>query len=244
MFQNFSPIFSDWVHTSSATFGTIVLKQHGPSFLSRFARKAILALDRALRRRYRIREFSANDACLLRIAPGVARKHIRLHDGTEIAPGEPILTLHFWNEHIPLYGEGRSGFAWAVQFRRMLDRSLTLLAAEMERDPQLGAARAVLAETAFVTRGRRAKLIRVALQFGFSAPIPPHGGLIEAHRDLLRDLLLIALGFAFNPKSLCGKPLRRERYELWLSRHALQTRLAEREGDWRQTCRPKSPEVV
>ncbi|MBX5455107.1 MAG: hypothetical protein K6U10_14380 [Acidobacteriia bacterium] len=244
MFQNFNPIFSDWVHTSSATFGTIVLKQHGPSFLSRFARRAILALDRALRCHYRIREFSANGACLLRIAPGVARKHVRLGDGTEIAPGDPILTLHFWNEHIPLYGEGRSGFAWAVQFRQMLDRSLTLLAAEMERNPELGAVRAVLAETAFVTRGRKAKLIRVALQFGFSAPVDPRGRFMEANRDLFRDILLFALGFAFNPQSLWGKPLRRERYELWLSRRALQARLTATEEGRQQTCRPKSTEVV
>lgn len=183
-------------------------------------RRTILGLDRWLQRYYGVGAFTDDPACLLRVAPGRAATTVRLVVDTRLAAGDPILELHLWNEQLPRR-RGGDRLGWAVRFRTMLEHSLRLLATEIATDPALADIRALRADTAFVTRGRGRRLARIAKLYGFAAPTGDADSTVRLHRHLGEDLLVWAIALACNPLSLRGKPLRRERHELWISRDEL-----------------------
>lgn len=79
----------------------------------------IAPLDNLLRSYYAISEFSDDPHCILRIGRGVASDRILLMDGTAIEDGEPIGTLHLWNEHLPKYNLAAGpNLTWAAEIRR------------------------------------------------------------------------------------------------------------------------------
>lgn len=68
-----------------------------------FWNEIIALIDNLLRSYYAIYEFTDDPNCILRIGRDVATEGIRLSDGTEIKVGDPIGTLHLWNEQLPGY---------------------------------------------------------------------------------------------------------------------------------------------
>ena len=60
----------------------------------------IYRLDALLRHFYRIREFTDDPNCLLRLAMKPASTPLSLSDGTMIMPGDPVGELHLWNDHL------------------------------------------------------------------------------------------------------------------------------------------------
>ncbi len=68
---------------------------------SAWLERAVFSLDRVLRWRLGIYEYSASRHCMFRINRARAEQSWRLPDGTTIRAGDRILELHLWNEHIP-----------------------------------------------------------------------------------------------------------------------------------------------
>lgn len=93
-------------------------------------RRSIFGLDAYLRRQYGIIEFTARTDCILRVAPAVAPRALTLSDGTSIRPGDPLLDLHLWNEHVPAIPPGGVTLRWATAAARCARNSLRTLAAE------------------------------------------------------------------------------------------------------------------
>ena len=60
-------------------------------FLHGSVDRAVLALDRSLRKAKGIFEFSDDEQCILRIAVIASEARILLPDGTELRPEEPVL---------------------------------------------------------------------------------------------------------------------------------------------------------
>lgn len=179
--------------------------------------RAVLAVDRSLRRANGIFEFCEDDDCILRIAVIPAESRIRLPGGTEVLPEDPIIDLHFWNEHLLTLDRVRSSLGWGGGFRTRLRSSLRQLAGYVESHPELRGVKACRAKAAFF-RDRR--LRRAAYQHGFVAAVPE--GTVARHvHEFLEVFLLYGLTWVFNPGALHGRTRLPQRCHLWMSRQEL-----------------------
>jgi len=75
-------------------------------------RSAIRSLDAFLQRIEGIREYSTDARCIFRIAPGHAATGLSCPQaGLNLRPGDRILDLHLWNEHVPRIAPSGPDFA-------------------------------------------------------------------------------------------------------------------------------------
>lgn len=187
-------------------------------------RAAVFAVDRLLRRWYGVREFSPARDNLLRISTGTAGQRVVLGDGTEVAPGDPVIDLHLWNERIPALGSFPTGLGWGSRARRRIERSLMELAAHVEADPAVATCMVCRAEAVFLTGLRPSACLRIAERLGFDTAIAP--------RPAGPGHTLLAIGFAWACHP--GAPMRRRRrvvrYTFWMSRRTLRARYLRHPG--------------
>ena len=64
----------------------------------------VYGIDRFLRRRQGIYEYTTHAQCLFRIERSRAEHGFKLADGAQVRAGDRLLKLHLWNEHIPAMG--------------------------------------------------------------------------------------------------------------------------------------------
>ncbi len=112
-------------------------RKGSPDLLSRL----VFAIDRYMRRRLHIWEFSDDPDCILRVGLVRSRWEVTLNDGTVVRRGETIGMIHAWNERVPPIPSTGADMAWARELRRRLVRSLQLLAQATREDPRLQAVR-------------------------------------------------------------------------------------------------------
>lgn len=179
--------------------------------------RAVLAVDRSLRRAKGIFEFCEAEECILRIAIIASEAHILLPDGTEIHPQDPIIDLHFWNEHLLRLGEVRSSLAWGGAFRARLRTSMRLLAEYLDENPDLAEVKACRARTAFL---RDRSVRRIAYRLGFVEALPEESLSDHVH-EFLETFLIYGLTWVFNPQALPEKACLPQRLSLWISREEL-----------------------
>lgn len=175
------------------------------------------SLDTVLRSFYGIYEFTDDPGCVLRIGLSFAREPVTLMNGTAIEIGDPIGSLHFWNEHLPRYSGFGPELCWAAEMRRRLSRSLTALAEHVERDPDWRAVHAFRGYAAFSSRIGILQLYRVTRRLGFEW-VP--GGSSTA-RALAGSITGYGLTRVHNPAALPHQPFFRRTHEVWISRAAL-----------------------
>lgn len=192
-------------------------------------RGAILLLDTLLRRRQGIYEFSQDPHCVLRITRRQSHEEQVLSDGTVVHVGDPIVELHFWNEHIPRMPAAGPDLTWGLQFYRRLHRSLRDLAGYVSHAPELAGVVAVHGESSFTSEIGWEQYAGALSKLGFDfEPVPPPANLWERIARFSEHLHVWALVWAFNPGSLKGKRLlAAERGEIWISRASLLERYAE-----------------
>lgn len=189
--------------------------------------RAVLAIDRSLRRAKGIFEFSDDDDCILRIAVIPSETRILLPDGTELRPEDPIVDLHLWNERVPNLGHG--GLAWGAAFRTCMRASMTLLAEYLRSEPDLKEVKACRARVAFL-RDRRVQ--RAARHLGFVSAVPDQSLPDHVH-EFLEVFLIYGLTWVFNPDALPHKACLPQRSYLWMSRKELFRRYGSRAGKQR-----------
>jgi len=183
----------------------------------------IAQLDNLLRSYYAISEFSDDPYCILRIGRGVASDRILLIDGTAIEEGDPIGTLHLWNEQLPRYNPATGPeLAWAAEIRRRLVESLQRLARHVAKDPLWRDVRAFRGEVAFSSSLGVLQLNRVARRHGFECIAR---GLSNGRplRDLSNCIYAYGLARVFNPGAASRQRFFRRYDELWISRYKLLT---------------------
>lgn len=187
------------------------------------------SVDAILRAYHGIREFTDDPDCVFRLGMAAARRAVTLADGTRIDAGEPIGSLHLWNEHLPPYKHGGPDLAWAAEMRKQADRSLRLLADWIERNPEWQDIRAFRGDAMLSRRLGDRQIRRIAERYGFERVAAPMSLRDQLH--LIGDCLNTwALTRAFNPAALQRQGFLRYRSELWISRRAL----LERYGRQRQ----------
>ncbi len=110
-------------------------------------------LDRWLRRRQGVFEYSSTRECLFRTQRTDAAHYCCLEDGSTIHPGAAILTLHVWNDHVPAIGADGPTIGWARRFAGALDFSLGELARFLRERPDFSGIAGIRIEMGMGMRG-------------------------------------------------------------------------------------------
>jgi hypothetical protein len=184
--------------------------------------QAVFGLDRWLRRRQGVYEYTADPACLFRINQGEAEQTLTLADGTHLRPGDPILNLHLWNEHMLAMPAQGPTIGWARQTHRAVDCSLRELVRWLVQQPDLDEIAALRADMRIGTADQTQQLVRITARYGFeSAAIRVETGSL---RQLGENILMCLLVLAANPAAIRTDVLWRDHALVYLSRAALERR--------------------
>lgn len=106
-------------------------------------------IDDLMQKKLDIVEFCQDPNCVFRVSLDVAHARFELPD-TVIQQGDPIVSLHFWNEQLPSGREYGHNLRWAQQLRRQVFYSHRLLADELDRNPAWRDVRGFLIRTALL----------------------------------------------------------------------------------------------
>lgn len=187
--------------------------------------RLVFALDERLRRRHSVFDYSDHPDCILRIQIERARETVALADGWRIGPGDRLIDLHFWNEHLPEMGAGGPNVGWARKTSRLLDFSLRELSNYLSFRPDLDDIAVIRA--IMPLRGlEQSRHVRfIASRFGFEeiADAAPRRLGARLHRAG-ENALGLMLTFASNPAAAHFDILLRGRAPLFLSRRKLDAR--------------------
>jgi hypothetical protein len=182
---------------------------------------AVRGLESLLRRRDKVYEFTADPTCIFRLGPGIAEDELTLADGTRIQPSDPILGLHFWNEHLPPIPRNGPCISWGLAMHGQVLHSLRMLAAHLESDEDAyHGIKALRGEASFGSRIGRLQMYRVAERYGFEL-FPGTPPLARRFRFFWENFLIWGLIWTYNRGGMRGKKLMKERFELWYSRDEL-----------------------
>ena len=130
-------------------------------------RRVIRRLDRFLSNQLRIFTFCEAEDCLLRLQITESRHEVELA-GTRIEAGEPILAIHFWNEHLPEVPSGGSDVVWARRMGRLMFKALYYLGEYLSHHPELIERKAIYGATALFSPYGRSGSVELMHRFGFS----------------------------------------------------------------------------
>jgi hypothetical protein len=184
---------------------------------------AVFGLDRWLRRWHGVYEYTDNPACIFRVNRASADADLLLSDGSHIRPGDPILNLHLWNEHIQPMPLSGPTVAWAQRLSRAIDLSLRELARSLAGRHDLDDIAALRADMRVGTAEQTRQLARIAGRYGFEAAAfqADTGSL----RQLGENIMIYLLVLAANPVAVRADVLwRRDHALVYLSRVALERR--------------------
>lgn len=140
----------------------------------------ILALERHMRRKLGVFEFSDDPDCLFRAQLTKAGRVLQLPDGV-VSAEEPVLELHLWSEHFkPVSSEGLD-MRWAVNASKQVAISCRALARYLHDEPKVQSVRAVGGTTGLFTAGEGSGWEGVLSRIGFAVTPHgnPHGRLLE-----------------------------------------------------------------
>jgi hypothetical protein len=207
------------------TFPANSLKRQKASISLSLISSLVDALDRYLRERQGVFEYSRSTDCLFRLQFIVAEDDLSLLYATKLQKGDRIADLHFWNEQIPVMVEGRPTIAFARLIDRRLDASLAELARFFSERPDLSDIQVIRGHMSLGSRARSDQIARLAARFGFErvhrrTPL----GLREALHRFGENILVSLLVLARNSSALRADTLWRDRTLTYLSRRVLEQR--------------------
>jgi hypothetical protein len=180
-----------------------------------------------LRHQQGIIEYSQSPDCILRIQRAESSRALVLSDGTALKPGDPILNLHFWNEHIPTVPEKGMSWAWAKQVHLCLTASLSELAQYLKEHSEFRSVRALRADVSLDSTAD--PVLRGLERYGFEfVPDSIKPSFSERLHRLGENILISLFVLADNPKALRSDTLWRGRIPAYLSRNSLESKYSGR----------------
>lgn len=188
--------------------------------LATLGRYGIRAIDWVLRKFYRVTPFSDEPECILRIAREPSKWYASLSDGVEVRPGDPIISLHLWNERVLEFLQPHETLGWTRYLMRRFLTSLPMLDDYLNRQSWGQDIVALRGEFGFLVRLEEAEPILNRLGLDVVTLDRPGGRFwLRGFWDNLYSYLLM---WTFNPKSLQGKSVPKlVRGEVWISREQL-----------------------
>ncbi|MCS7177702.1 MAG: hypothetical protein RML46_04895 [Anaerolineae bacterium] len=181
--------------------------------------RVVVAIDRYMRRRLHIWEFSDDPDCILRVGLARSRWHLTLKDGTVIRRGEWIGMIHAWNERVPAIPPSGADLAWARELRRRLVRSFQLLAQAARDDPRLQSVRGFGGPGIFHFSPA---ILRLLERLGLEIYELPPQGLGDRLEEWVGRVWTWLMRRTFNPVSVEGRGLEvLSRRFYWISRETL-----------------------
>jgi hypothetical protein len=188
-------------------------------FPPRGGRSLIRGIDWLVRRFKGIIEFDRSEDGLICIALVRVEQQARLADGTHLQPGDAVVELHLWNEHLLRVPARGSDLRRATALRRGGVESLRRLAAYMLADRRFDDIKALRIEPAVGGVRAAATLTRMVARYGFEVALD--GGGAPAASWLFRifdNFWMSLLSWTFNPVSLRRWRSDRRRRAFWISR--------------------------
>jgi hypothetical protein len=185
---------------------------------------AVFALDRWLRQRRGVFEYSRDPHCLFRLEQRSADDALVLADGTCVRAGAPVLALHLWNEHLPLMGRSGPTVAWAYKFCRAMRASLQELVRYLAQRPDLSDVRVLYADLRVSGDEHALRAGRSLGRYGFeivSASVDRR----SAPQRMADALFVLLMAGVTNPWTLRGR-VRHANVRLFISRKVLEQRYA------------------
>ena len=188
---------------------------------------AVFGLDRWLRQQQGVYEYSDDPLCMFRVQRGHADCDLRLSDGTVVRTGDPVLNLHFWNEHVPAIGPNGISIDWAREATHRVELSMYGLARHLKWTRALDDIVALRGDMRLGTAEQDAQLARLAARYGFEPAVLEDEQLgLGALKRFAENVFICMLVLASNPMALRAPVLRRSHKLVYLSRAALETRYA------------------
>jgi hypothetical protein len=183
---------------------------------------AVRGVETLLRHRHQVEEFTDASDCIFRIGLSRADRALILSDGTAVRPGDPVVHLHFWNEHLPRMSGAGPSAGWASLMKRRVLDSLATVARHLDGDGRFDGIAALHGATPFASRLGPTQMVRTAQRFGFDViAADPDRELRRRIHGVLDSMMLWGMAYTFNRAALNGKGLLRHRHQLWISRARL-----------------------
>ena len=183
----------------------------------------VFALDRRIRRRMGVYEYTLHPQCLFRLQVVQLDDSLMLADGTCVARGNRALVLHLWNEQMPIIGPTGPTLAWARKADRAMDFSLRELARYLTAHPQLSDIAVICGNMPVIGCAQAKRLARILARYGFEAAVDDSDrrGLLHRLGDGVFVLMLV---LAANPRAVRSAVLRCCNMRVFVSRAALEQR--------------------
>ena len=183
----------------------------------------IFALDKLLRQRYGVLEYSSHPSCIFRIEICPSRRNLTLRDGTRVSAGDRIARLHYWNEQMPATRLYTSQMVWAREFHRRIAISLIELARYLRAQSDLADVSVVCGDVASAASEQSRQIAHIMRRYGFEAILVPEPLLLRERLIRLGENILISLILlAQNADALRVDTLRRTRVPIYISRQTLE----------------------
>lgn len=184
---------------------------------------AVFALDRRIRRRMGVYEYTLHPQCLFRLQVVHLDHPLVLADGTSVGPGNRVLVLHLWNEQVPVIGRTGPTLAWARKTDRAINISLRELAGYLAAQPQMHDIAVICGNMPVIGSRQAARLARILARYGFAAAVDDTDprGLLHRFGD---GVLVLMLVWAANPRAVRSAVLRCCNMRIFVSRAALEQR--------------------
>lgn len=185
-------------------------------------RRGVRFLDWAVRRGMGIQTVLTDADFLFRLAVRPAPYTHCLRDGTLVQAGEPVLELHFWNEHLPPMPPDGPDLAWALAMYRGLRRSLFRFSAWLAQGPRYPECRALYGRALLHWGHRRGAPFLERLGFEV-VPVPRPTTWRGRMGRFFVTMYTGWLIWAFNPGS--ARPhsaWQKDVVDIWMSRRRLQ----------------------
>jgi hypothetical protein len=178
-------------------------------------RALIRRFDAFLAQQYGLFNFTDDPDCLLRLQNAVAPHRLYL-PGQVVEPGEPVLLIHLWSEHIPHASPAGPDLAWAKTIQRAFVKSLRAVGNYVQEEPRLADIQAVGGVTILMFAGNRRNGARFMERLGFT--VMPYKNLLGRFGEFWENFYTWMLIWTYNPASLRSRKLfQMRRSEIWIS---------------------------
>ncbi len=194
----------------------------------RVGRRGVLLIDAILVRHHGVETFADDPECILRTNLRRLEAGVGLPDGTRLEPGDKVIEIHFWNEHLPAIEQEGADLLWGRQFGRRLAHSLRLLAAHAQADPRYEDFAAIHGRLGFIPGDDVDIMKGLATRFGFILELEVAPGMRFWSGAFWAGVYSWWLMWTFNPNTLRRKRFRQIALsDLWMTRETLLGRYGE-----------------